>query len=616
MESKPAITLTDITDRMGLGIIYVKEDGRIARYSNVAQEIFGLMFPKGKSHGPGSVRKGDIVILADNMLGNDDAMSPGDLYYIGISDPDIRPGDAFVAIGAYQDPLHAPVYKYYSGFYPESELKLKEKYRGHDISVSIDLNKKTIAVTVNGETYDMAYLQAIGFMVTVKPETGEVRFFQGIGYGFRGEEPGKLLRGAPYKGKNWPGQEEDPASIIGMPLKRIAFGDEFLQEVRKLMELPDGARSEGPFEIYRRLVFCTMIRVQKGSENDGVLIMIRDRSNIESSLKAGAAYMAELESRNKKASLMLDSDREEHFGKFLGESAGMQAVKHLAYKASRTRFNVILLGESGTGKSRLAREIHNIQNPNAPFVEVACNSIAPSLFESELFGYAPGSFTGADKNGRIGYFEEAGGGTIFLDEIGEIPSEIQAKLLYVLQNKQIYRVGSPKPIPIDVRVITATSRDLDEEIRQGRFRQDLYYRINVFPIKLPPLRDRRQDIPAMANSILSDLCDRYNMEPKRFSDEALKIITVYDWPGNVRELENIIERAITVCEGSTIYADHLFINEPAPGPLTLKERLEQDEARIIAGTLIANNGDRQKTMEDLGMSRSAFYRKLKEYKLI
>lgn len=616
MESKPAITLTDITDRMGLGIIYVKEDGRIARYSNVAQEKFGLMFPKGKSHGPGSVRKGDIVILADNMLGNDDAMSPEDLSYIGISDPDIRPGDAFVAIGTYQEPLHAPVYKYYSGFYPERDLKLKEKYRGHDISVSIDLNKKTIAVTVNGETYDMAYLQAIGFMVTVKPETGEVRFFQGIGYGFRGEEPGKLLRGAPYKGKNWPGQEEDPASIIGMPLKRIAFGDEFLQEVRKLMELPDGARSEGPFEIYRRLVFCTMIRVQKGSENDGVLIMIRDRSNIESSLKAGAAYMAELESRNKRASLMLDSDREEHFGKFLGESAGMQAVKHLAYKASRTRFNVILLGESGTGKSRLAREIHNIQNPNAPFVEVACNSIAPSLFESELFGYAPGSFTGADKNGRIGYFEEAGGGTIFLDEIGEIPPEIQTKLLYVLQNKQIYRVGSPKPIPIDVRVITATSRDLDEEIRQGRFRQDLYYRINVFPIKLPPLRDRRQDIPAMANSILSDLCDRYNMEPKRFSDEALKIITVYDWPGNVRELENIIERAITVCEGSTIYADHLFINEPAPGPLTLKERLEQDEARIIAGTLIANNGDRQKTMEDLGMSRSAFYRKLKEYKLI
>ena len=167
-----------------------------------------------------------------------------------------------------------------------------------------------------------------------------------------------------------------------------------------------------------------------------------------------------------------------------------------------------------------------------------------------------------------------------------------------------------------MRVITATSRDLDEEIRQGRFRQDLYYRINVFPIKLPPLRDRRQDIPAMANSILSDLCDRYNMEPKRLSDEALKIITVYDWPGNVRELENIIERAITVCEGSTIYADHLFINEPAPGPLTLKERLEQDEARIIAGTLIANNGVRQKTMEDLGMSRSAFYRKLKEYKLI
>ena len=264
----------------------------------------------------------------------------------------------------------------------------------------------------------------------------------------------------------------------------------------------------------------------------------------------------------------------------------------------------------------MAREIHNIQNPNAPFVEVACNSIAPTLFESELFGYAPGSFTGADRNGRIGYFEEANGGTIFLDEIGEIPPEIQAKLLHVLQNKQIYRVGSTKPIYIDVRVITATSRDLDEEIAKGNFRQDLYYRINVFPIKLPPLRERKQDIACMANSILVDFCRKYEMEPKHFSDEAIKIITLYDWPGNVRELENIRERAITVCEGTTIYADHLVIGKPVIKKQTMRQQLEHEEAKILESTLIANNGDKQKAMEDLGMSRSVFYKKLKDYDLI
>ena len=382
------------------------------------------------------------------------------------------------------------------------------------------------------------------------------------------------------------------------------------------MDSPDGTKVEGSFEIYRRLVLCRMIRIKLNCESDGVLIFIEDKSNIEDRLSTGRAYIAELEKRTKSAQLRISTDSEEHFEKFLGSSPSMRTVKHLAYKASKTKFNIILLGESGTGKSRLAREIHNIQNPNAPFVEVACNSIAPTLFESELFGYAPGSFTGADRNGRIGYFEEANGGTIFLDEIGEIPPEIQAKLLHVLQNKQIYRVGSTKPIYIDVRVITATSRDLDEEILKGNFRQDLYYRINVFPIKLPPLRERKQDIASMANSILVDFCRKYEMEPKHFSDEAIKKITLYDWPGNVRELENIIERAITVCEGTTIYADHLVIGKPVIKKQTMRQQLEHEEAKILESTLIANNGDKQKAMEDLGMSRSVFYKKLKDYDLI
>ena len=170
------------------------------------------------------------------------------------------------------------------------------------------------------------------------------------------------------------------------------------------------------------------------------------------------------------------------------------------------------------------------------------------------------------------------------------------------KRQQIYRVGSTKPIYIDVRVITATSRDLDEEILKGNFRQDLYYRINVFPIKLPPLRERKQDIASMANSILVDFCRKYEMEPKHFSDEAIKIITLYDWPGNVRELENIIERAITVCEGTTIYADHLVIGKPVIKKQTMRQQLEHEEAKILESTLIANNGDKQKAMEDLGLS--------------
>lgn len=614
-EKQPVATITDITDRLNYGLIYVKEDGTIGEYSQVAQEKFGLVVPKGKSHKPGVIEKGDIVIIADNMLGNDDALTPVDLSLINIPSDGIQSGDAIIAIGTYKDQKNPPVYKYYSGYFPTSELRLHEAYRGYDIEAVINLEKKIISVSVNGEEYKMSYLESIGFMVLVSPSSGEIKFFQGIGYGFRKEEIGAILRGAKFRGKNCPDQDDDNLSLIGSPLNEIAFGDEFLKEVEMIMDSPDGTISESSFEIYHRLVFCIIIRI-KDTKNSGVLILVEDKSNIEDRLFTGRAYIAELERRTKAAQLRLSAGSEEHFEKFLGSSPGMRTVKHLAYKASKTKFNVILLGESGTGKSRLAREIHNIQNPNAPFVEVACNSIAPTLFESELFGYAPGSFTGADKNGRAGYFEEANGGTIFLDEIGEIPPEIQAKLLHVLQNKQIYRVGSTKPIHIDVRVITATNRDLEEEIRKGNFRQDLYYRINVFPIELPPLRDRKQDIANMANSILLDFCNKYEIEPKHFSDEATKIITLYDWPGNVRELENIIERAITVCDGSTIYAEHLVIGKPSINKQTMRQQLEHEEAKILENTLIANNGDKQKAMEDLGMSRSVFYKKLKEYGLI
>ena len=616
MDTNHSITLTDITDNLGYGIIFVNDDGTIGEYSKVAQEKFGLLVPKGKSHLPGRIEKGDIVIIADNIIGNDDALTAGDLKLIGIDDPDIKQGDCILAIGSYKDSRHQPIYKHYSEYYPESVLLLHDTYRGYDISACINIEKRIMSISVNGNDYQMAYLENIGFMVIVRPDTGEVKFFQGIGYSFRREEIGSILHGKPYNGKNCPGQDDQTLSIIGMPLWRIALGDKFLQAVEELLKSPNNTKIEGSFEIYRRLVFCKLIRIKKHCPCDGVLIIIQDQDSIKKSIETGAEYIAELERRNKAAHLKLDAYREEHFEKFLGRSQKMQIIKHLAYKASKTKFNVLLLGESGTGKSRLAREIHNLRDPDSPFVEVICNSIAPSLFESELFGYAPGSFTGADKNGRAGYFEAANGGTIFLDEIGEIPPEIQAKLLYVLQNKQIYRVGSPKPVNIDVRVITATSRDLNEEIQKGNFRQDLYYRINVFPITLPPLRERKQDIADMANSILAEFCDRYGMEQKHFSDEALKAFTLYDWPGNVRELENVIERAITVCEGTTIYTDHLVIGKPVKKDRTLRRQLEEEEARILEDTLIANGGDKLKAMEDLGLSRSVFYKKLKEYDLI
>lgn len=323
----------------------------------------------------------------------------------------------------------------------------------------------------------------------------------------------------------------------------------------------------------------------------------------------------EVEKRAMKKRLQNRALEQPDFEGFIGSSPAMAQVKQLALKASKTKFNVIITGESGTGKSLLARQIHNLNNPDAPFVEVVCNAIAPSLIESELFGYAPRAFTGADPNGKMGFFERANGGTIFLDEIGEVPPEIQVKLLHVLQTKRIYRVGSTTPIDVDVRVITATNCDIEEEVKNGNFRQDLYYRINVFPIRIPPLRERQRDLYVLANNILEELCNKYDMEKKQFSEEAIDVITGYDWPGNVRELENIVERAITVCDGHVIYSENLMINSRDKMSLTLKQRVEREEKKIIEDTLFKNNDDRKKTMEELGLSRTVFYEKLKKYEI-
>ena len=243
-----------------------------------------------------------------------------------------------------------------------------------------------------------------------------------------------------------------------------------------------------------------------------------------------------------------------------------------------------------------------------------CNAIAPTLFESELFGYVGGAFTGAKSEGKIGFFEAADRGTIFLDEIGEIPLDIQVKLLHVLQNKIIYRVGSSRPVKVNVRVIAATNKNLEEEVAMGRFRQDLFYRINVFPIDIPPIRERKTDLYLLLNQILRKICDTYGLEAKQFSGEALQKLISYNWPGNVRELENAVERAVTLCDSNIIYSEHLRIGK-GDIPTTMKEMLAKEEERILEMTLAKYNGDKNKAMKELDMSRTVFYDKLKRYKI-
>ncbi len=251
------------------------------------------------------------------------------------------------------------------------------------------------------------------------------------------------------------------------------------------------------------------------------------------------------------------SDRRDRLGRLIGASEAMGAVFGLIERAAESRAPVLLSGESGTGKELAARAIHDLGERRAgPFIAINCAAIPEALLESELFGHERGAFTDARER-RIGKFEAASGGSLFLDEIGELAPAVQAKFLRALQEQSVDRVGSSESIPVDVRVIAATNRDLRRAVEEGRFRSDLFYRVHVLPIALPPLRERREDIPLLAGAFLARSAEGLGCDPIRLSDDARRALTSYSWPGNVRELENALERAVTLGEGGIITAADL-----------------------------------------------------------
>lgn len=612
-----AAALETIFESEDKGIVLIKEDGKVAAYSKTAKLMTGVYLHTNKKHPGGVIKDGDIVIISDNELSNDDDIVPEDLACINIHDENIEKGDALVAVGVYNNSDVQPVYKYEKNWNPNGKLGLDTEFLGFHIKSIIDYADHKLQICVNDEEYEMEYFEAVGFMVIVDGITGNVKFFQARGCGIRDEEMGKILKGHPWLPKI--GREESGSFI---PEEKFTvngvFGEKEIENVIwHLMDSPNGTSEKGIYIIYKKPAYCQMIRVRNGSEADGVYVLVQDVTNIDRIREEKRDIIDLLEKKQKKfieIKSSEDSGRYTEIEKMVGQSNSMREIKGLAHKASKSKFNVLITGESGTGKSMLAREIHDLWKSDAPFVEVNCNAIAPSLFESELFGYEAGAFTGAATKGKVGFFEEANGGTLFLDEIGDIPLEIQVKLLQALQNKKIYRVGSSKPINIDVRVITATNRDLKKAVEEGSFRKDLFYRINVFPINIPPLRERLDDLYLLINSLLTQISAEYGAGQKLLSEDAMTKMIKYSWPGNVRELQNVLERAVVLTESPVIYSEMIMIEDEETAPITLKERLSKAEQEIITDSYRRNRGDKKKMMEELDLSQSSLYEKLKKYK--
>jgi two-component system response regulator HydG len=350
--------------------------------------------------------------------------------------------------------------------------------------------------------------------------------------------------------------------------------------------------------------------IQKPFSNDDLLAIVRRASEYRAVRVENKQLKQEIRRR----------DRGNNVERPIGKSKRFTELLKLAEHVAPTDSTVLIQGESGTGKEVVARYLHNLSTrAEGPFMSINCGALPENLLESELFGHVKGSFTGAVRD-KQGLFAAARGGTFFLDEVGEMPPSLQVKLLRVLQEREVIPVGATESIPVDVRIIAATNRDLEEEIRRGNFRSDLFYRLNVIALDLPPLRDRRDDLLLLIEALLNRLSAESDSSPKALSSDALDAVMVYDWPGNVRELENALEHAVVLTRGNVIDAAALPIRittrrkEPLVADRSyINPALDVIERAYIMWVLQAEGGNKTRAAEVLGIDPSTLYRKLSRY---
>jgi len=346
--------------------------------------------------------------------------------------------------------------------------------------------------------------------------------------------------------------------------------------------------------------------VEKPWDNNRLLSILRTQTELGRALRKGERLEAENELlRSDGAPLPL-----------IAESPAMKPVLEMISRVGPSEANVLITGENGTGKSLVAKVLHDVSHRKSqPLITVNIGGLSESVFESELFGHVRGAYTDA-KTDRVGRFEMADGGTLFMDEIANVPAPLQPKLLRVLETGEFERLGSSKTRRVDVRIISATNSDLDEEVREGRFRQDLLFRLNTVEIRLPPLRERRDDIPLLAKQFLAGTCKRYRKPPHAFDKEAMRTLLGHSWPGNVRELSHVVERAVLMAQGKSIRPADLGLRSDASQSASIEDMgLEDAERLLIKKALERYGGSVSEAAKGLGLSRSALYRRLEKYGL-
>lgn len=630
-----------IIDAVDEGVLIVDKNGIIQLFNHKARLMTGVDISPIMVHESGKINKGDLVIIADNRLGYDDGgLDAAHLKRIGITTDELMKEDAFVAVGLYDVHGVNGEIKIWKNKTRNERLTFDTVHALHKIHAEINLKDKEVVIKIDEESYRMNYAIAIGHIVVFDLNVSTMKFYQDKGYSVRNESIAELLSGENFRAKGLvfdgatfiEAEEDkkhdkviktqkiegtDDLKVIGKPMMNVLQSD-LLLHMTEQCQLNGVDKIEYTFvEINQRPTLCAM---EKLNGTELIMVKMIDLSDANELIKQRNQLIATLEKSTQQLFISKNPTNSVDATGIIGNSNAIQRINFLIEKAAKTKSTILITGESGTGKTLIAEKIHKSgqKSEKSPFISVNCTAIPHQLFESELFGYVKGAFTGAEKGGKIGLFEMAEGGTLFLDEIGELPQNMQVKLLQVLQSKSFYKVGATTPTKVDVRIIAATNKDLHLEIENRNFREDLYYRLNAFPIHVTPLRERKADLYSLIDTISMKITESMKMTSKDISGEAMAMLLSYSWPGNVRELENVLELAYNLSESKRIEAEDIILSTPIlinTQHQTLKSTIEVAEREQIIKILDETGYDIKKTIETLEISRSVFYEKAKKYEI-